>query len=192
MNLKEEFAEKTPYKGYKGLVNIGAISGGRPWKASRSADAVSFYLDIRYPPGYTPMHIRAAVDEVLMEINEMLAEDELRVVQTPFCTNPPTEIEETAYVAQSIKQHHESVFGKQPETIYELWYSNAPPLNAMGAKALNYGSAGSRRIEGLTLSDKDREYVHVNDLYDISKVYAAVAVDICSKSRSEVRPDLVL
>ena len=76
------------------------------------------------------------------------------------------------------------------ETIYQLWYSNAPPLNALGTKALNYGSAGSRRISGLTLSDKDREYVHIGDLYDCAKVYACTALDICSKSRAEVRPDL--
>ena len=60
----------------------------------------------------------------------------------------------------------------------------------MGGMALNYGSAGSRRIKGLTLSDKDREYVHVGDLYDCAKVYTLTALDICSKTRAEVRPDL--
>jgi acetylornithine deacetylase/succinyl-diaminopimelate desuccinylase-like protein len=187
--FKQEFAERTKFKNYRGLVNIGAVSGGRPWKASRSPDTVSFYLDIRYPPGLLPMHVRAMVDEVIVDLNEALPD--FTVTQTPYCTNPPTEIEESDYIAQSIRRHHEGVFGKLPESIYQLWYSNAPPLNSMGAKAVNYGSAGSRRIEGLTLSDKDREYVHVGDLVDISKVYAAVAVDICSKDRSEVRPDLV-
>jgi acetylornithine deacetylase len=189
IRFKERFAERTPYKGYKGLVNIASVSGGRPWKASRSPDSVSFYLDIRYPPGLSPMHIRAAVDEMLVELNRELRD--LKAVQTPYCTNPPTEISEDDYIAKSIKQHHKAVFSKEPKVVYQLWYSNAPPLNAMGAKAVNYGSAGSRRIEGLTLSDKDREYVHVGDLVDISRVYAAVAVDICSKERREVRPDLV-
>ena len=41
-----------------------------------------------------------------------------------------------------------------------------------------------------TLSDRDREYVHIEDLVDCARVYALVALEICSKRRSEVRPDL--
>lgn len=186
--FKHEFEAKTEYKGYRGLVNLSALQGGRPWKASRSPDAVSLYLDIRFPPGLTPLQIKAEVDKVVWELNEL--HPELHLEQQPFCTNPPTEIDEHDYVAEAIRRGHQQVFGKEVETIYELWYSNAPPLNAMGAKAVNYGSAGSRRIKGLTLSDKDREYVNVQDLYDCAKVYALVALDICSKTRAEVRPDL--
>ena len=188
VRFKQEFAAKTKYKGYQGLVNIASIQGGRPWKTSRSPDSVSVYLDIRYPPGFTPLQIKAEVDKVIWELREAIPG--LDLVQQPFCTNPPTEISEDDYVVKAIRNAHSKVFGKPVETIYQLWYSNAPPLNALGTKALNYGSAGSRRISGLTLSDKDREYVHIGDLYDCAKVYACTALDICSKSRAEVRPDL--
>src|SRR6267154_1890484 len=53
--FKTDFEAKTEYKGYRGLVNIAAIQGGRPWKASRSPDGVSLFIDVRYPPGWTPL-----------------------------------------------------------------------------------------------------------------------------------------
>ena len=186
--FKQEFEQRTAYKGYRGLVNIAAVRGGRPWKASRSPDAVSLYLDIRYPPGWSPLKVKAAVDELVHELNQ--AHPELRLEHQPYCTNPPTEVAEDDVIARSIGRHHQQIFGKPVETLYELWYSNAPPLNAMGARAINYGSAGSRRISGLTLSDRDREYVHIGDLVQCAKVYALTALDICSPPRREVRPDL--
>jgi acetylornithine deacetylase/succinyl-diaminopimelate desuccinylase-like protein len=186
--FKTDFEEKTEYKGYRGLVNIAAIQGGRPWKASRSPDGVSLFIDVRYPPGWTPLKVKAEIDTIVWELNER--HPELKLEHQPYCTNPPTEVAEDDYVVGSIRRGHARVFERPIETLYELWYSNAPPLNAMGAKAVNYGSAGSRKIKGLTLSDRDREYVHIEDLVDCARVYALVALEICSKRRSEVRPDL--
>jgi acetylornithine deacetylase/succinyl-diaminopimelate desuccinylase-like protein len=112
------------------------------------------------------------------------------LVHQPFCTNPPTEVPEDDFIVGAVERGHRQIFNAPVEKIYELWYSNAPPLNAMGARAINYGSAGSRRIKGLTLSDRDREYVHIGDLIGSARVYAHLIADICTRSRREVRPDL--
>lgn len=185
---KKEFEEKTVYKGYKGIVNIASIQGGRPWKSSRTPDSVSIYVDVRYPPGMTPLHVKAQLEKVVHELNR--SDPNLKLVLTPFCSNPPTEVSEDDYIVKSIKENHKKVLGKEPEIIYELWYSNAPPLNSVGARAVNYGPSGGRKIKGLTLSDRDREYISVQDLYDCTKVYTLIALDVCSKDREEVRPDL--
>jgi acetylornithine deacetylase/succinyl-diaminopimelate desuccinylase-like protein len=185
---KEEFQQKAAYKGYKGIVNIAAISGGKPWKSSRTPDSVSIYLDIRFPPTMTPLHVKAQLEQLVYELNH--DDPALQLELEPYCTNPATEIEEDAYIVKSIKQSHKKVLGAEPEMMYELWYSNAPHFNAMGSKAVNYGPSGGRKIQGLTLSDRDREYISVQDLYDITKVYTLVAMDICTKTRAEVRPDL--
>ncbi len=187
--FKTEFEEKTVYKGYKGLVSISAIQGGRPWKGSRSPEGVTLYVDVRYPPGWTPLRVKAEIDGLVCELNARYPE--LQLEHQPYCTNPATEVSETDYVSQAVGRGHQAVFNRPVETSYELWYSNAPALNAMGAKAVNYGSAGSRTIRGLTLSDRDREYVHIGDLVGCAKVYALAALDICSRSRAEVRPDLL-
>jgi len=186
--FRQEFAEKTLYKGYRGLVNLAAIRGGRPWKASRSPDSASLYLDLRYPPGWAPLKVKAVVDELVWELNREFPD--MGLVHQPFCTNPPTEVPEDDFIVGAVERGHRQIFNAPVDKIYELWYSNAPPLNAMGARAINYGSAGSRRIKGLTLSDRDREYVHIGDLIGSARVYAHLIADICTRSRREVRPDL--
>jgi acetylornithine deacetylase len=186
--FKKEFEAKTTYKGYRGLINVSAIQGGRPWKASRSPEAVTIYIDARFPPTWTPLKAKAEIDGMVFDLNQQFPE--LKIEHQPYCSNPGTEIGENDYVSQALGRGHQAVFHKPVETLYELWYSNAPPLNAMGTRAVNYGSAGSRKIKGLTLSDRDREYVHIGDLVACAKVYALAALDICSRSRRDVRPDL--
>ncbi|MCC6474547.1 MAG: peptidase dimerization domain-containing protein [Burkholderiales bacterium] len=186
--FKARFEQSTEHKGYRGLVNISAVQGGRPWKGSRSPDAVSLYIDVRFPPTWSPLKVKARIDAVVDDLNSR--QPELKLEHQPYCTNPGTEISEQDYVAQALSRGHQAVLNRPLETSYELWYSNAPPLNAMGAQAVNYGCAGARKIKGLTLSDRDREYVHIGDVVDCAKVYALAALDICSKTRKEVRPDL--
>jgi len=178
---KKEFAEKTSYKGYNGIVNIAAINGGRPWKGSRTPESVSLYMDIRYPPTWTAMQVKAEIEALLKSLNR--EDKDLNLVAQPYAINPPTEVEENDEIVKAVKKAHKAVFGKEPGMTYELWYSNAPSFNVLGAKAINYGPSGSKRIEGLTLSDKDREYINVDDLLQCTKVYAHLIADICTRTR---------
>ena len=181
---KKSFEERTNYKGYKGIVNIAAIKGGRPWKGSRTPDSVSLYLDIRYPPDWTTLQVKQEIDDLVRDMNK--EDHDLHLESEPYSVNPPTEISENEEIVSSIKKWHKEVLGKIPETTYELWYSNAPSFNALGAKAVNYGPSGLKRLKGLTLSDKDREYINLGDLYNCTKIYALIIADICSKNRSDL------
>ncbi|WP_229768235.1 M20 family metallopeptidase [Sulfodiicoccus acidiphilus] len=182
---RKEFEEKTNYKGYKGIVNVAAVKGGRPWKAARTPDSVSLYLDIRFPPNWTPLDVKEEVDQLVTKLN---AEDpRLKLESTPYAINVPTEVSEDEYIVRSLVQSHKKVFGTEPELTYELWYSNAPNFNALGAKAVNYGPSGAKRLPSLGLSDKDREYISVSDLHNCTKVYVLTSLDILSKTREEVR-----
>ena len=178
---KKEFAAKTSYKGYNGIVNVAAINGGRPWKGSRTPDSVSMYLDVRYPPDWTAKQVKDEIDNLVSSLNK--EDPELHLVAQPYSINPPTEVPDEDEIATAVRRAHKTVFGKNPETTYELWYSNAPSFNGLGAHALNYGPSGAKRIEGLTLSDKDREYINVDDLYQCTKVYAHLIADICTRQR---------
>lgn len=171
------FAEKATYKGYKGIVNMAAISGGLPWKGSRTPESVSLYLDIRYPPGWSAKQVLAELNALAESLNR--EDPKLNLVVQPYAINPPTEVDEEDRIVRAVKSAHKEVFGVEPKITYELWYSDAPTYNALGAKAINYGPSGAKRIEGLTLSDRDREYINVNDLYNCTKVYAHVIADIC-------------
>lgn len=178
---KKSFEERTQFKGYNGIVNISAIKGGRPWKGSRTPDSVSLYLDIRYPPDWPTIKVKREIDSLVMDLNSK--NPELKLVSEPYSVNPPTEISEDEEVVLSIKQWHKEITGSEPEKTYELWYSNAPSFNSLGAKAVNYGPSGLKRLEGLTLSDKDREYINFGDLLDCTKVYSMIILDICNRDR---------
>lgn len=116
-----------------------------------------------------------------MELNKK--NPELNLISEPYSVNPPTEISEDEEVVSSIKQWHKEIIGSEPEKTYELWYSNAPSFNSLGAKAVNYGPSGLKRLEGLTLSDKDREYINFGDLLDCTKVYSMIISDLCNRER---------
>lgn len=180
-NWKKEFADKTSYKGYNGIVNIAAINGGRPWKGSRTPDSVSMYMDIRYPPDWTAQSVKKEVENLVESLN--IEDPSLELVAQPYAINPPTEVEDSSPIVKAVRDAHKKVLGEEPGTTYELWYSNAPSFNALGASAINYGPSGRKRIEGLTLSDKDREYINVDDLHQCTKVYALLASDICFRDR---------
>ncbi len=184
---KAEFEELSSYKGYRGIVNLAAIRGGRPWKGSRTPDEVSVYIDIRFPPKWTPLQVQVMLEEFAARVSR---ERGLKIVVEPYSVNPPTEVDESSYLVQSIKKNHSEILGKEVEVVYELWYSNAPHFNALGSHAVNYGPSGGRKLSGLTLADKDREYISVDDLYKCTQVYASLALDICSKDRFTLRPDL--
>lgn len=179
---KKEFADKTPYKGYNGIVNIAAINGGRPWKGSRTPESVSLYMDIRYPPDWTAMQVKTEIEKMVEKLNS--EDPELNLVAQPYAINPPTEVPDDAEIVTAVRNAHKQILGKEPGTTYELWYSNAPSFNALGAKAINYGPSGAKRIEGLTLSDKDREYINVDDLYQCTRVYSLLVSDICMRERN--------
>ena len=176
---KKEFEEKTKFKGYKGIVNVAAIRGGRPWKGSRTPDSVSMYLDIRYPPDWTAVQVGKEVSALVNRLNR--EHPDLDLIFEPYSINPPTEVPEDDFIVKSIKRAHKEVVGKDPSMTYELWYSNAPSFNALGAKAVNYGPSGGKRLEGLSLSDKDREYINFEDLYNCTKVYANLISQILAK-----------
>ncbi len=178
---KEKYEDRLTYKGYKGIVNIAAVQGGFPWKASRTPGEASIYVDIRFPPSMTWMQVRDDLDEFIADFNRR--HPGYNIEHVPYAINPPTEVSEDELVVRAVKDAHMEVVGSPVEVIYELWYSNAPKYNSMGSKAINYGPGGAKRLSGLGLADKDREYISLEDLVKGTKVYALSALSICNEPK---------
>ncbi|MFP3208470.1 MAG: M20/M25/M40 family metallo-hydrolase [Nitrososphaeria archaeon] len=178
---KAKYEDKLSYKGYRGIVNIAAIQGGFPWKASRTPGEASIYVDIRFPPSMTWMQVRDDLDAFIADFNRR--HPGYDIYELPYAINPPTEVDEGELVVRAVKDAHREVMGRDVETIYEIWYSNAPKYNSMGSKAINYGPGGAKKLSGLTLADKDREYISLSDLIAGTKVYALSALSICNTPR---------
>ncbi|MGC9116182.1 MAG: M20 family metallopeptidase [Conexivisphaera sp.] len=178
---KEKLEEKLAYKGYRGIVNVAAVQGGFPWKASRTPGEASIYVDIRFPPSMTWMQVRDELDAFIADFNRR--HPGYNVEELPYAINPPTEVSEDELVVRAVKDAHRELTGRDVEVIYEIWYSNAPKYNSIGSKAINYGPGGAKRLSGLTLADKDREYISLSDLLTGTKAYALSALTICNSTR---------
>ena len=45
-----EWERRSAYGGIDGVVNVGALRAGQPWRVSRTPDRADLFLDIRVPP----------------------------------------------------------------------------------------------------------------------------------------------
>ncbi|MGC9076905.1 MAG: M20 family metallopeptidase [Conexivisphaera sp.] len=178
---KEKYEERLVYKGYRGIVNIAAVQGGFPWKASRTPGEASIYVDVRFPPGMTWMQVRDDLDSFIAGFNRR--HPGYNVEEVPYAINPPTEVDEGELVVRAVKDAHRELTGGDVEVTYEIWYSNAPKYNSVGSKAINYGPGGAKRLSGLTMADKDREYISLSDLIIGTKAYVLSALSICNTPR---------
>src|SRR5205085_8995900 len=62
--------ERMSYRGAKGLVNVGAISGGFGWRVSRTPHRTDLFLDCRVPPTTAMAEARRAAIDLVRELQE--------------------------------------------------------------------------------------------------------------------------
>ena len=103
-----------------------------------------------------------------------------------FVTLPPAQDCSGSVVAAGMRAAHRSVMGVAPEKNVGLFYSDASHLQAYGIPAVNYGPSG-RTITGKENWDPDvGEHLAIEDLTNTAKVYAALILDVCGKTRAEL------
>src|SRR5262249_28990949 len=100
--------ESNSYRGAKAIVNVGAVSGGFGWPASRTPHHTDLFLDSRVPPT-KPMGV--ARREVL-EFVGALAErfPDYGIEGEVYVTAPGAEIEEGHELVAAIDDAHEEVY----------------------------------------------------------------------------------
>ena len=59
------FEAQTAYEGKTGIVNVGCVRGGYPWRASRTPDRTDIFLDLRVPPNMPLATARASGEATL-------------------------------------------------------------------------------------------------------------------------------
>src|SRR5258708_19215488 len=63
-----EWEKKASYDGQPGVVNIGCIRGGHPWRASRTPDRTDVFLDVRVPPAMPLTEVRRSAKHLLLDL----------------------------------------------------------------------------------------------------------------------------
>lgn len=165
-----EWEERTTYEGLSGVVNVGSIRGGYPWRLSRTPSRCDLFLDVRVPPTMRMQDARRAVRELAHELAERFPD--YGIESEIYVSAPGSEIDESHALVQAIDAGHRAVFGAPPERDRVRWFSDASALTRYGIETVNYGtSSGLPGAEG--------ENLDIEGLVQVARVYAQVITRIC-------------
>jgi acetylornithine deacetylase len=183
-DFAREYAGRHQYKDRTSSVHMHSIEGGWPYRCNRVPFFCHVFLEFRLLPD---QH----VNEVPLEVERLL---EMARARKPgidfdtefFVTLPPAQDCSTSVVAQRMRAAHQAVMGRAPGEGVGLFYSDASHLQAYGIPAVNYGPSG-RTVTGKENWDPDiGEHLAIEDLTKTAQVYAALILDVCSKTREEL------
>jgi acetylornithine deacetylase len=165
-----EWEQRASYRGKQGVINIGSIAGGHPWRVSRTPNRTDLFLDMRVPP---TMPMQDAQRELASLIAELRAEHpEFEIEYEIFVTAPGSEIDEGHPLIKAIDSGHKRVFGRSPERDVVHWFSDASALTRYGIETVNYGTSSG-------LPGADGESLDIEGLVKIATVYALTAAKVC-------------
>src|SRR5579864_1540602 len=162
--------ERSQYRGLKGVVNIGSVQGGHPWRVSRTPHRTDLFLDIRVPPTLRMQEARRALAELVRELRGRHPDHGIEY--EVFVTAPGAEIPETHPLIEAIDASHERVFGAPPDRDVVRWFSDASALTRYGIDTVNYGTSSG-------LPGPDGENLDIEGLRQIATVYALTIPRIC-------------
>jgi acetylornithine deacetylase/succinyl-diaminopimelate desuccinylase-like protein len=166
--------ERTAYGGKRGVVNVGAITGGFSWRVSRTPHRTDLFLDVRVPPTLPMPEARSALLDFVRELRGRLPEHDIEA--EIYVTAPGAEIAEDHPLVVAIDESHETVFGQRPERDTVRWFSDASVLTRYGIQSVNYGTSSG-------LPDPEfGENLDIEGLVKTAQVYALTAARICGVS----------
>jgi len=162
--------KRAEYRGVNGVVNVGAVRGGFPWRLSRTPGRADLFLDVRVPPTMEMTEGRAAVMELAGVLERRFPD--YGVEADVYVTAPGAEIAEDDQLVTAIEEAHSTVHGVAPERAVVRWFSDASVLTRYGVATVNYGASSA-------LPGAEGESVEVRELVDTAGVYALTAAQIC-------------
>lgn len=158
------------YRGQKGIVNIGCVRAGQPWRTSRTPENAEICLDLRVPPTLPLQQARSIVKDFFLDLLDRFPDYGLEF--ETYVSVPGAQIDEKHELVKTIEMMHTKVMGTPPVHGCVQWCSDASVMTRFGIETLNYGpSSGERDPEG--------EKVAIETLTRITKIYALAAAEIC-------------
>ena len=162
--------QRATYRDLTGVVNIGAIRGGHPWRVSRTPDRTDLFIDMRVPPTMKMQEARHAFGDLVRELRQRFPD--YGISSEVFVTAPGSEIAEDHPLLAAIDAGHTEVFGRPAERDATRWFSDGSALTRYGIETVNYGTSSG-------LPGADGESLEIKGLVDIASVYALAAAEVC-------------
>ncbi len=171
--FEEDYIYESPTGPLYPKVNIGAIEGGAPFRPNYFPGVCSVYVDVRFPPQVRPVLVPHEIERVLQPLG---VEYELEVYKSLL----GHEGKGVEPLVESLEEIHQYLFGEKlkpekPERA-SIW-TDTNVYNELGIPAVKIGPRGKRigpRAEELA----------IQEMVKAAKIYALVALDICSRERT--------
>ena len=162
--------ELTAYGDKPGVVNVGSLRGGFPWRVSRTPGRTDLFLDVRVPPTMAMQKARAALAELIGDLRGRFPD--YGIEWETYVSAPGAEIAEDHPLVQALDRGHETVYGTKAERDTVRWFSDASVLTRYGIETVNYGTSSG-------LPSSEGENLEIKGLHDTAKVYALAAAEVC-------------
>ena len=192
----EEYEKRHTYMDMGAKVTLSALEGGWPYRCSRVPLYCSVFVDTRIMPGQRALDVQRELETL---VTDLCANDpdlaKLDMEMQVYANQSPSECPPEEYIHQAMLEAHEEVIGEKCELRVLPYTPDSSDLVAHGIPTLNYGPTGRIReaAEGRHYGDAESdwnpsqgEHVNIDDLYNSAKVYAALALNTCSRTRLEL------
>lgn len=166
-----EWEKRGAYRGEPGVVNVGAIRGGFPWRVSRTPASADLFLDVRVPPTMPMIEAIEAINDLARSLDSEFPE--YGITSEVYVSASGAEIAADHSLVRAADAAHTEVYGSAPERSYVRWASDASTLTRYGVACLNYGPISS------ALPGPEGESVPIDSLVNIARSYALTAARFC-------------
>lgn len=187
-----EQAQRHRYDSGMGIIephlNIGAMEGGWPFKPSYASAICNLYLDLRVPPAMNP---KESIDELEGELKKLAGEDpQLKYDIEVYASNvPATWTSPDHHFVQACLKAQELVLGKKQER-FPLGQGTANNdsniFRRHGIPAVKWGPSSGKLPHGAGELQDEGERLSLEELVSAAKMYVAITLDLCTKSRREI------
>jgi acetylornithine deacetylase/succinyl-diaminopimelate desuccinylase-like protein len=151
---------------------IGAIRGGNPYHVTRTSELCALYLDCRLTPESDPLALRRELRE-LLESCGLPGRVELFLYRRSYGAG------DTSILLDGLRGAHRAVIGNDLELaapVFSSMWRDVLIFNEMGIPSITYGPPRAFRKQAMTIAD----------LVRAAKVYAHIAIDVCSREKQKV------
>lgn len=193
-----DYQKQFPHPFMLPTVQIGAIDGGNPFKPGTNP-VTKIYVIVKTLPHVPTMKIQRELEKVCNTV--VAKEKDISANVKLYLTTDGYEIPKSDYVVKAMGSAHNEVNKKPMEFSAPVRYgitSDGSRIHQYGVSVITYGAGFGTHLvdpdEKETGSEWDRPSgtrrgVGINNMIRCSSVYALAALDICSKTRKQLKLD---
>ena len=165
-------------------VNVGAVEGGFPFKASYQPALCHIYVELRLTPVMRPTdalaELRTVLGNLQQDMPDLICELEVYASNFPSTVTAPQNL-----VVQVALEMQKRVLGEQqsppPSRILHHW-NDTNVFRQHGVPAVMVGPGGERDPSKVF---EPGQHVAIQQLENAARLYTLAAVELCSLSRAE-------